>query len=253
MKIYEIYFSPTGGTKKAADILTNEIGSNIITCDITKENKDLNNLMITKDDIAIIAVPSFGGRVPSTAIKRISVINGNGAFAVLLCVYGNRAYEDTLAELYDTAKTNNFNIIAAVSAIAEHSVIRQIAANRPDEIDKKQLSEFAKKILYKFYEGKTNEFFIPGKRPYKKYSNMPIVPKPTKACIKCGLCSKECPVQAIDKNNPQKVNSKICISCMRCIYVCPNNARKISSIMYFAAKTALNKVCSKRKECELFI
>ena len=58
----------------------------------------------------------------------------------------NRAYEDTLAELYDTVKANNFNVIAAISAVAEHSIVRQIAANRPDEIDKKQLTEFAKKI-----------------------------------------------------------------------------------------------------------
>lgn len=253
MKIYEIYFSPTGGTKNTADILTSELGNDIIAYDITKENKEVNNLVLTKDDITVIAVPSFGGRVPSTAIKRISEIKGNGAFAVLLCVYGNRAYEDTLAELYDTVKANNFNVIAAVSAVAEHSIVRQIAANRPDEIDKKQLTEFAKKIYNKFSTGKTNEFFIPGGRPYKKYSNIPIIPKPTKACTKCGLCSKECPVQAIDKNNPKKVDSKICISCMRCISVCPNNARKINSIMLFVSKIALSKVCSKRKECELFI
>ena len=87
MKIYEIYFSPTGGTKNTADILTSELGNDIIAYDITKENKEVNNLMLTKDDIAVIAVPSFGGRVPSTAIKRISEIKGNGAFAVLLCVY----------------------------------------------------------------------------------------------------------------------------------------------------------------------
>ncbi len=251
MGIYEIYFSPTGGTKKTADILTSGLGNSITAHDITKDNK--NNLTLTKDDIAVIAVPSFGGRVPVTAIKRISKIKGNGASAVLLCVYGNRDYEDTLAELYDTVKANGFNVVAAVAAVAEHSIVRQIAANRPDKIDKKQLVEFSKKISNKISSGKIYEFYIPGNRPYKKYSNMPMVPKPTRTCTKCGICSKECPVHAIDKNNPHNVNSKLCISCMRCISVCPNNSRKINPIMLFMAKILLSRACSKRKECELFI
>ena len=53
---------------------------------------------------AVIAVPSYGGRVPQVAVDRISEIKGNGAKAVLLCVYGNRAYEDTLTELEDSAE-----------------------------------------------------------------------------------------------------------------------------------------------------
>lgn len=37
--------------------------------------------------------------VPVPAAERISRIRGNGAKAVIVCVYGNRAYEDTLVEL----------------------------------------------------------------------------------------------------------------------------------------------------------
>ena len=35
MKFYEICFSPTGGTKKAADILSNELSSEIHPIDLT--------------------------------------------------------------------------------------------------------------------------------------------------------------------------------------------------------------------------
>ena len=101
MKIYEICFSPTGGTRKAADILAGELSTEIQNIDLTDSTADFNNISLTQNDISVIAVPSYGGRVPETAAKRISAIHGNGSRAILMCVYGNRAYEDTLAELQD--------------------------------------------------------------------------------------------------------------------------------------------------------
>lgn len=80
-----------------------------------------------------------------------------------------------------------------------------------------------------------------------------MVPKPTKECTKCGLCAAECPVQAIDKENPKKINEKACISCMRCISVCPHSARKVNPVMLSAVGLVLKKVCSERKDCELFL
>ena len=80
-----------------------------------------------------------------------------------------------------------------------------------------------------------------------------MVPKATKECTNCGACAAGCPVQAIDKENPKKVDEKACISCMRCISVCPHAARKVSSVMLSAASLMLKRVCSERKACELFL
>ena len=80
-----------------------------------------------------------------------------------------------------------------------------------------------------------------------------MTPKPTKDCVKCGLCAAKCPVQAIDKNDPKNVDSKACISCMRCVSVCPHSARKVSGVMLAAVGAMLKKTCSERKECELYI
>lgn len=63
---------------------------------------------MTKEDVAIVAVSSYSGRVPSTAAERISKIQGNGAKAIIVCVYGNRAYEDTLVELQDLVQQAGF-------------------------------------------------------------------------------------------------------------------------------------------------
>lgn len=253
MKLYNIVFSPTGGTKKVSALLTDALDGEVALVDLTDSKQDFHTVSLTQEDVAVISVPSYGGRVPAVAVKRLCMVHGNGARAVLVCVYGNRAYEDTLVELEDAAKQAGFQVIAAVAAIAEHSIARQFAAGRPDAQDAQQLYEFARQIQAKLSAGDSTEPSVPGNRPYKKAGGAGMVPKPTKACTKCGVCAAECPVQAIDKENPKKVDEKVCISCMRCISVCPHSARKVNPVMLSAASLMLKKVCSERKDCELFL
>ena len=253
MKLYDIVFSPTGGTKKVADYLTDALEGDVTTVDLTDSKQNFNAVSLTKEDIAVISVPSYGGRVPAVAVERLGMVHGNDARTVLVCVYGNRAYEDTLVELEDAAKQAGFQVIAAVTAIAEHSIARQFATGRPDAQDAEQLSDFAKQIQHKLSVADASEPAIPGNRPYKKAGGASMVPKATKECTNCGVCAAECPVQAIDKDDPKKVDEKACISCMRCIAVCPQGARKINPVMLSAASLMLKKVCSERKECELFL
>ena len=253
MKVYEIIFSPTGGTKKVSDILTNELSNEIQTIDLTDSNNSFHDVILSHDDIAVIAVPSYGGRVPEPATKRLAEIKGNNAKAIIMCVYGNRAYEDTLVELQDTAKQAGFKVISAIAAVAEHSIAHQYAAGRPDTEDKAQLSEFANKIKKKISSEVTSELLLSGNRPYKKSSSGGMIPKATKNCNQCGICADECPVQAIDKNNSMTADSKKCISCMRCVTVCPQSARQVNKVMLSTIGLALKKVCSERKDCELYI
>ena len=146
MKLYDIVFSPTGGTKKVADCLTGTLEGDVTTVDLTDSKQDFDAVQLTREDVAVVSVPSYGGRVPAVAAERLRKVHGNGARAILVCVYGNRAYEDTLVELEDTAKQAGFQVIAAVAAIAEHSIARQFASGRPDAQDAAQLSDFAKQI-----------------------------------------------------------------------------------------------------------
>lgn len=253
MKLYEIVFSPTGGTQKVADRLSRAMSEEIVPVDLTDHALAFASITLTPDDVAVLAVPSYGGRVPAPAVERLAALHGNGARAVLVCVYGNRAFEDTLVELQDTAKQAGFRPIAAVAAVAEHSIARQFAAGRPDAQDAQQLADFAAQIRDKLAAGSAAEPQIPGNRPYKKAGGAGMVPKPTKACVRCGACAKACPVQAIAADDPKQVDAKACISCMRCVSVCPHDARKVNPLMLSAAELMLKKVCTERKGNELFL
>ncbi len=254
MKYIQLIFSPTGGTKRAAEAITSSWTASVETVDLTNADMDFSVCRISPEDVVLIALPSYGGRVPGLAAERLSKIHGNSANCVLLCVYGNRAYEDTLAEMEDIAEKCGFTVIAAVSAIAEHSIMHQFASGRPDKSDMEQLKSYAQAILEKMENASPNERLrIPGSRPYKKSGGIGLVPKATKECAGCGLCAEQCPAQAIDRKKLQSADSRKCISCMRCVVKCPHSARKVNGAMVSAAALAMKKVCSIRKECELFI
>lgn len=248
MNTVEIFFSPTGGTEKVAHIIGKQWSESTVKIDLSNPKTDFSGVAIDKDDMVLIAMPSFGGRAPAVAVERLKKIAGNGANCTLICVYGNRAYEDTLAEMEDAAKECGFKIVAAVAAVAQHSIIPQYAAGRPDAADEKQLAQFAQQIA-----GSTKAVTsVPGNRPYKKAGGAGLVPTASKDCVKCGVCADNCPVQAID---PVKftADSKKCISCMRCVKKCPHNARKVNGALVSLAAMAIKKACSVRKENELFM
>ena len=251
MNKYRIIFSPTGGTEKVANTMT-KFWNEVKDIDLSKTDLDFSSISLTKEDIAVIAMPSFGGVAPQLALDRLAKIEGNQCKCTIVAVYGNRAYENTLVQMEDYSVKAGFHVIAAVSAVAEHSILHQYATGRPDENDDNQLTEFGNQILEKAESGNESTPSIPGNRPYKE-SSAGLIPKVIASCSACGLCADKCPAGAIDRKNPQMTDKSKCISCMRCVSVCPKHARKISGFMTAVAGMAIKKACSVRKECELFL
>lgn len=254
MKLHIIYFSPTGGTKKVADLLSKNWDLPVTEIDLSDPNCDFAQYSFQADDICIIAIPSFGGRVPQIALTRLNKIKGGNAHAVLVAVYGNRAFEDTLLELKEAAQSTGFQCFAAVSAVAEHSIIHQFAAGRPDADDQKELMEFSERIAAHLEENQSlKELIVPGNLPYTEYNGVPFKPKADKKCDNCGACVSKCPVSAIPASNPQLTEETLCISCMACVSVCPTHARDLNKVMVLAASQKMKKACKQRKPNELFL
>lgn len=254
MNTYEIMFSPTGGTKKAADLFSKAFCQESIPVDLTDRQLDFTAYSFHPENVCIVAVPSYGGRVPQIAVTRLKQMSGNGAKAILIAVYGNRAYEDTLLELQDTLTDAGFCCVAAIASIAEHSIIHQFANGRPDAEDRIEIADFAAKILSKLKEGTlSDQLNLPGNRPYREYGGVPMKPKAGNSCNQCGLCAAKCPVNAIPENDPAKTITEKCISCMRCIAVCPSQARSVNKMLLSAGAMKLKKSCSTYKRNELYL
>lgn len=251
MSVYNIYFSPTGGTKKVSDIISGAISDGFCNIDLIKKGTFKN--AFEKDDICIVSVPAFGGRIPQNACDKIKSFKGNGVKAVLVAVFGNRAIDDTLIELYDLTVSAGFNIVAGIEAVAEHSLVRMYGNGRPNDNDKYELEEFAKKICEKLEKGDFTAPELPGNRPYKEFkpSAMSLVVDDT--CINCKKCARECPVDAIPQDNVRTIEGDKCFSCMHCVSICPVKARHNSIEATKALEERLRERCAEAKSNKLYI
>ena len=97
---YAITFSPTGGVEKCARILADRLFDSYESYDFATPSE--MEMLFCRNDTVLVALPSYSGRCPEVAIERLKRFRGNGAKAIAMVVYGNRAYEDTLIELSDT-------------------------------------------------------------------------------------------------------------------------------------------------------
>ena len=170
-----VYFSPTGGTRKAAYIIGKEIDPQATEIDITDHTRQQNSYELNGEDTLLVAVPVYGGRVPSVAIDRLKRITGHNTPAILVVVYGNRDYDDALLELKTTIESNGFQTVACIACIAEHSIMRVYAKGRPDSDDETILKNFSEQIKTKLVQLKNGESFteiqVKGNADYKIYIN----------------------------------------------------------------------------------
>lgn len=249
--VHTIYFSPALSTRKVVQAVAAGISDSVTHHDITQGIK--TPIGLTANDIVVIGIPSYSGRVPVLASEHLSQIQGNGSAAILVCVYGNREFEDTLLELKNICTDNKFNIVSAAAFLARHSIFPNIAQGRPDEQDLTMARDFGcKSQEFALQKIITQELHVSGNQPYRKVGKIPITPHSSAKCNACGICAAKCPTGAIDKDKPRRTDKRLCISCGRCIELCPQKARGYSGLIYKIAQRQFAEKFSRRKEIELF-
>jgi ferredoxin len=173
----------------------------------------------------MVVLPVYAGRVPQISLERLSALKGNGQKAVAVVVYGNREFDDALLETRAALEASGFHVIAAAAFIAEHSIVRSIAAGRPDAEDEALCRQFAADVMAKADDAVPVQ--VPGNSPYKELKPSAFHPAASEGCIKCGVCAQQCPVDAIAMDDPSQTNNDLCINCMRCVEACPVSSRAL--------------------------
>ena len=217
-----VFFSPSETTKKVVSQIANNFNDENVVCDLLYFNDEKK---FESEDIIIVGMPVFAGRIPKTARTRLSKLSGDKTKAIAVVNYGNAHVTDALIELVDLLKENGFDVIAAASTISHHSIFDGVAIGRPDESDGvaigrpdesdiEKINEFAQKCIEKIENGDSLESDIPGNRPYVDYKQLPFVVSCDESkCVFCLECVGVCPEKAIPDDDPADVDLDLCSRC----------------------------------------
>ncbi len=242
------YFSPTGGTKKAGETIAAALAESVNAISLAEK-------MITApaSDVVVVAVPVFGGRIPALVSERLGQLKGMGKKAITAVVYGVRAYEDALLELNDVMTECGFEVIASAALIAQHSIVPEVGADRPDAADIAEIRQFAKRVLDAMENGKTGTVTVPGNHPYKESMKSSATPVTLDSCGRCGFCVSVCPTDAIAVTKEGVVaDAEKCMMCMACVAKCPAKSRMLPPPVQDALNQKLGVFRDVRRENEFF-
>ncbi len=258
-----VYFSPTGTTKTVVQGISrgiNQCSREMI--DITRPDARKKPLQTSENELLVIAVPVYMGRVPALLLEWLQAIDAQKTPVVCVVVYGNRAYDDALLELKNIMTKCGCKPIACAAYIGEHSFSSPeipVAEGRPDIQDLHHAELFGRRIDEKLQSilsiDQISEVNVPGIHPYRGDSKLWIVDfiVVSDECTQCGVCAKGCPTGAIDPENSVLINTEKCITCCACIKSCPKKARAIKTGLVKDASIRLSKRYKERKEPEFFL
>ena len=258
-----VYFSPTQTTKRVLEGIAEGIEAPTVEhLDLTAPLSTTLSTGSTNDELVILGVPVYGGRVPLAAVPRLRKLKGSKTPAVIVVVYGNREFEDALIELKDMANDLGFIPIAGAAFIGEHSFSSDtvpIADGRPDTTDIEKARAFGSDIREKLKHMESVDTVprvdVPGNRPYKDWKKPAEISPSTQKdlCTLCGTCASSCPVEAIVVEETVETSKKDCILCCACVKNCPTGARVGEEPLFKQMAEWLSTNCQKRKEPEIFL
>lgn len=268
--ITALYFSPTGGTARTAETIAETMAerleARIRKISFTRPAEREKEICFTEDDVVVVASPTYAGKLPNKILPDFrGKLRGNGALAVAAVTFGNRSYDNSLAELTAVLQENGFRVIAAGAFVCRHAFTDELAYGRPGWSDSFEMKTFAKKVAEKVknFAGELQPLKVPGDAaaPYyvpKGLDGQPaafLKAKPKthlSRCNGCGACVRACPMAAIDPKDPSNVPGT-CIKCQSCVRKCTKQAKYFDDPAFLSHVAMLEQTFADPKDNETFI
>lgn len=269
-RVWALYYSATGTTDKAVNTIAQALAEGLEVplerVPFTKPAERAKEYSFTEKDLVVLGSPTYAGRLPNKIAPDLRArLQGGGALAVPVVLFGNRSYDNSLAELCAVAEGAGFHTVAAGAFVGRHAFTDRLAEGRPDWDDKREMTAFAEKIADKV----KNLTEIPAPVQVPGDPEAPYyVPKGTDGqpakflkakprtdlgkCCSCGACARLCPMGAIDPNDVTSVPGT-CIKCHACVRKCTHHAKYFDDPAFLSHVAMLEQNFTEPKANEVFL
>ena len=226
MKTEIYYYSGTGNSLASARQINNILGdSQVIPIDITAANINTERL--------IFIVPCYAYGMPDIVLKFFKKTTINASYIAFLSTCGSvpggiffqakkllKKKGLKLNYISPIKTVDNYFAIFKRCTIEEELILIENQAKIVEKIgtdilNLKEISLIKRRVFGRII----NKIFRTGRPLINKAI------KVSKECIGCGLCARNCQVNAINiYNNKAKIDTKKCQNCQGCINICPYTA-----------------------------
>ena len=270
-KVWAVYYSATGTTERvvttAAKTLAEKLGKPLEVRSISNPIEREKEICFTEKDLVVVGTPTYAGRVPNKMLPYFQTkLTGNGALAVPVVLFGNRSFDNALAELCAELEAHGFHTVSAAAFVGQHAFAPKLAGGRPNMDDDDKVKDFAGKIAEKVagLSAAPEPVAVTGDPAAPYYTPLGLDGQPAKflkakpltdlgKCTSCGVCAAVCPMGSIDREDVSSVPGA-CIKCQACVVKCPVGAKYFDDPAFLSHKAMLEaNYAGRQAEPALFL
>ncbi len=210
-------------------------------------------------------MPTYAGKLPNKMLPLVrDQMEGNGALAVAVVTFGNRCFDNSLAELCAGLEAHGFHTVAAAAFVGRHAFTDAWQTAAPTGTTSRRPG------LCLPHRGKGGGF-DGDPRPCggARRPRGPLLcaqghrrracPVPEgqagdrpERCTDCGACVRLCPMGAINPSNVAEVPGT-CIKCQRCVRKCTKHAKYFDDPAFLSHVAMLEEHFTRPAQPEFYL